>query len=222
MYKKLLLFFITAVFVQACSPVRYVKPLQKKQQAATVALGGPLIGYGAATIPIPFLTANYGYGIDSTFTGFASVNITSALFGNVQAELGATKQLLKQKNYIPSVSITPVVNIIYRDKNAKKLYPQLSLNAFWEYGQRKNFIYIACDNWFELSTKRAFGVEQSNHWIVMPALGHSFVGKKSNLNIEAKIIAPNLSNQKLVVDYKTPLGNHGAFGVYLSYTYKFN
>lgn len=98
----------------------------------------------------------------------------------------------------------------------------MALNAFWEYGQRKNLVYLSCDNWFELSKKRAFDVPQRNHWIVMPTLGHSFTGKRGNLNIEAKIIAPNQSNQKLVVDYKTPLGTHGAFGVYLGYTYKFN
>jgi hypothetical protein len=219
-FKLLLATFTLCIY--SCSPVRYVKPLEKKQHAATVALGGPLISYGAATIPIPFITANYGYGIDSSLTGFASANITSALYGNAQVELGITKQLIKQKLYIPGVSVTPVANIIYRNKDAHKLYPQLAVNAFWEYGKRKNFIYLSCDNWFGLSKKRAFNVEQTNHWIVMPSLGHSLVGKKWNFSIEAKMIAPNLSNQKLVVDYKTPFHEHGAFGVYLGYTYKFN
>ncbi len=108
-------------FICSCSPIKYIKPLEKAQHAGTVSLGGPLISYGNSTIPIPFLTANYGYGIDSTLTGFAAINITSALFGNFQTELGVTKQLLKQNRYIPSVSITPVANIIYRNKNASKL-----------------------------------------------------------------------------------------------------
>ena len=213
--------YLSIAILSSCSPIKYIKPLDKNQQAATLFLGGPLIKYGSATIPVPFLSANYGYGIDSTLTGFATLNVTSALFGNFQAELGATKQVLKQNNYLPAVSITPVANIIYRNKDAYKFYPQLSVNAFWEYGKRKNIVYIGLDNWFELAQKRAHDVKQPNHWIFMPSIGHSIVGKKWNFNIEAKIIAPNLSNEKLVVDYQTPLKNKGALGIYFGCTHKF-
>jgi len=211
--------FITTQF--ACSPIKFIKPLKKNQHGAMVSLGGPLIKYGSATIPIPFLTANYGYGIDSTLTGFASFNVTSALFGNFQMELGATKQLLKQKKYFPSISFTPVANIIFRNKDAYKLYPQIAMNAFWEYGKRKNLIYFSLDNWFEFAKKRAHEVKQTNHWIFMPTAGHIFTGKKWSFTVEAKIIAPNLSNEKLVVEYQTPLKNNGAFGIYLGCTRKF-
>ncbi|MFY9307921.1 MAG: hypothetical protein WAQ28_02610 [Bacteroidia bacterium] len=217
---KLFLFFLP-VFIYSCSPVKYIKPLARKEHAANVSLGGPLIGFADATIPIPFITANYGYGLDSTLTLFSGINITSALYGNLQAELGLTKQLLLQRKYIPAISLTPVANIIYRNKNAFKFYPQLAANFFWEYGKRKNFIYLGCDNWFELSKKRAFGIEQKNHWIAMPFVGHTLTGGQWNLTAEAKIIAPDISNEKLVVDYKTPLKNKGALGVYVSYTYKF-
>lgn len=127
---------------------RFVKPLNKKQHAASVSLGGALIVYGQTTIPIPFLTANYGYGIDSTLTGFAGVNITSALFGNAQVELGATKQIVKQKSHTQGVSLTPAINVIYRNQNTKKIYPQVAVNAFWEYGKRKSYFYVGVDNWF--------------------------------------------------------------------------
>ena len=210
---------ITLLF--ACSGARFVKPLNKKQHAASVSLGGPLIVYGQTTIPIPFLTANYGYGIDSTLTGFAGVNITSALFGNAQMELGATKQILKQKAYIPGVSITPAINVIYRNQNAKKIYPQVAVNAFWEYGKRKNYFYIGVDNWFELAQKRKYGIEQKNHWFFCPAIGHSFAAERWNFNVEVKVMAPNLSNENLVVDYVTPFQSHGAFGIFLGYTRKF-
>jgi hypothetical protein len=136
-------------------------------------------------------------------------------------ELGATKQILKQKNYFPAVSFTPNINFIYKNKDAHKLYPQLAINAFWEYGKRKNFVYVGIDNWFELASKRQYDLQQKNHWIFMPMIGHSFAGKKWNFNIEAKIIAPNISNEKLVVDYVTPLNKKGAFGVYIGLTRKF-
>lgn len=209
------------IFLASCSPTRFVKPLQKKQSAATVSVGGPLIKYGTATIPIPFLTANYGYGVDSTLTGFASFNITSALYGNFQLELGATKQLITQKKYLPAFSTTIQLNSIFRNKDAFKVYPQIDLNLFWEYGKRRNYIYLGASNWFELSRKRTLGESQPNQWIFSPLIGHVFNGKKWNINIEAKIIAPNLSNEKIVVDYQTPLKNKGALGIYLGYTRKF-
>jgi hypothetical protein len=214
-----LLFFSCILF--SCAPVRFVKPLAKKQQAATLSLGGPLIQYGAATIPIPFITANYGYGIDSSLTAFASVNITSALYGNFQAELGVTKQVWKQKKYIPAISLTPVINVIYKNKDARKIYPQLAVNLFWEYGKHKNYVYAGMDNWFELSQKRKYDIKQPNQWMFMPLIGHSITRNKWNLNIEAKVIAPNLSNEKLVVNYVTPFKTKGAFGVYIGCTRKF-
>jgi hypothetical protein len=216
-----IVFISFALLLASCAPTRFVKPLAARQHAANLSFGGPLIKFGTATIPIPFLTANYGYGIDSTLTGFASVNITSALFGNFQMELGATKQILKQHTYIPALSTTLQFNTIYRNRDAKKIYPQLDLNAFWEYGKRKNYFYIGASNWFELSQKRTLGESQKNHWIFMPLIGHSFNGKKWNVNIEAKVIAPNLSNEKIVVDYQTPFKNRGAFGIYIGYTRKF-
>lgn len=217
-----LLFFLFLSFLFSCAPTRFVKPLVKKQHAANVSLGGPLFKYGTATIPVPFLTASYGYGIDSTLTGFAAINATSALYGNFQIELGATKQLLKQKKYIPALSVTPVANIIYRDKDAHKFYPQLDINVFWEYGKRRNFFYVGLDNWFELAQRKAYDIKQSNRWMFTPLIGHDFTGKKWNFKMEAKIIAPNLSNEKLTVEYQTPFKNHGALGIYLGYTYKFN
>jgi len=205
----------------ACTPMRFVRPLEKKQQAANLSLGGELIKYNSSTIPIPFLAANYGYGIDSSLTGFATLNITSALFGNFQLDLGATKQLLHQKKYFPALSISPAFDFIYRNKNATKFYPQFAVNAFWEYGKKKNLVYVGIDNWFELATKRAYDLKQENHWFFMPALGHSFCGKKGSFTTEVRAIAPNLSNEKLVVEYVTPFGTHGAFGVYIGYTRKF-
>lgn len=215
------LFFLFLLFIVSCAPERYVKPLAPKQQAVGVSLGGPLFKFGENTIPMPFLTANYGYGIDSSLTAFGAVNITSTLFGNVQLDLGATRQILKQQAYIPAVSITPVFNIIARPKAPFKLYPQLDVNAFWEYGKHKNYFYLGFGNWFELSSKRTLNEKQKNHWLFFPLVGHCFTGKKWDILLETKILAPNLSNEKLVVEYQTPLKNNGAFGIYIGCTRKF-
>lgn len=217
--KKIASILSALFFICSCAPTRFVKPLDKKQQAVMVSLGGPIIEYGDLPIPMPFITATYGYGIDSSLTGFGSVNITSAIYGNLQTELGVTKRLWKQRGGVPGVSVNPVANFIYRKGDAK-LYPQIDVNAYWDHNKGRNFFYVGLSNWFELAGKRAFEEDQPNHWLVTPVLGESFVRRKWNYTIEAKIIAPNIKNAG-VVEYKTPLNNRGAFGIYFGATRKF-
>ncbi len=120
-----LIIILFLFFISSCASSRFVKPLDKKRQAVNVSLGGPLIAFKSITIPTPFLTATYGYGIDSTLTGFVALNVTSAIYGNLQMEAGAVKRLIRQRGHFPAISITPVANIIYRNKDAHKFYPQL-------------------------------------------------------------------------------------------------
>ena len=219
--KNKLVMLLIILYLGSCAPSRFVKPLAKKQQAVNLSLGGPLIDYSDLIIPIPFLTATYGYGFDSTLTGFGALNITSALYGNLQVELGVTKGLLRQQGKVPALSVTPVANIIYRPKQGAKFYPQLDVNAYWDFNRHRNFFYAGISNWFELSGKKASGVKQREHWLLTPMLGQTFVRRKWDFTLEAKIVAPRLSNDKIAVDYKTPFGTKGAFGVYFSYTRKF-
>ena len=107
--------FSVVIISISCAPSRFVKPLEDNQSAVNVAIGGPLIEYGTSTIPIPFLTATYGYGIDSSLTIFGGLNITSALYENLQVEVGIVKQLMNQKRYYPAITISPVINFIYHD-----------------------------------------------------------------------------------------------------------
>jgi hypothetical protein len=214
---KTILLILLSAALYSCAPSHFVKPLSAKQQAVSLSLGGPLIKYSGLTIPVPMLAAAYGYGIDSSLTAFGALNFTSAAFGNAHIDLGVTKQFLKQKEYIPALSVSPVATIIYRNTNARKFYPQLDLNAFWEYGKQKNYFYVGISNWFELAQTRSEGVAQPNHWLFIPQAGYTFVFSNSSLTLEAKVIAPNLPNDKVVVDYQTPFNTHGAFGVYVSY-----
>lgn len=218
--KKAILVFTASLFL-SCSPARFVKPLAKNEQAVDVSFGGPLFKMGNNTIPMPFLSATYGYGIDSTLTGFGSLNITSALYGNFQAELGVSKQVLKQHSFVPAITLVPILNIIYRNPTDAKIYPQADLYAWWQYGHHHNFMYAGMSNWFELANTRTLEQPQDNHWIFTPVIGHAFSSQKWNLNIEAKVIAPAISNEKLVIEYQTPFKNSGAFGLYIGYTRKF-
>jgi hypothetical protein len=71
---KFLFIILLAYFFQNCAPSRFVKPLAKKQQAASFSFGGPIIKFAGAPIPIPFTTLAYGYGLTNKITGFGNNN----------------------------------------------------------------------------------------------------------------------------------------------------
>ncbi len=208
------------LFLSSCAPSRFVKPLDKKEQAVNIAVGGPVISYNDIPVPVPFVTATYGYGIDSSLTLFGSLNITSAFYGNAQVEAGVVKRIVQQHNSWPGVSITPVANFIYRNKDADKFYPQVDVNVYWDYNKGRNLFYAGLSNWFELSSKKAYDIKQDKHWLLSPMIGEYFVRKKWNLNIELKLVAINVSSEKTVADYKTLIGHNGALGIYVGYTKK--
>ena len=108
--KKFILFLIDCI--SSCAPSRFVKPLNKKEQVLNLSVGGPVVDYNNLPVPAPFVTATYGYGIDSSLTGFGSLNITSALYSNLQLEAGVVKRIVQQHHNYPGVSITPVANFI--------------------------------------------------------------------------------------------------------------
>ncbi|MBK9191262.1 MAG: hypothetical protein IPM77_06945 [Crocinitomicaceae bacterium] len=61
----------------SCAQTRFVEPLEKGQLSLGGNFGGPLIEYAPAVIPIPFLDAEAGYGIDSNLTVHGGLNLTS-------------------------------------------------------------------------------------------------------------------------------------------------
>jgi hypothetical protein len=78
-------------------------------------------------------------------------------------------------------------------------------------------VYVGFSNWFGLQTVRGDGTSQENNWVPIIQLGNTFVRKKWHYTIEVKYIAPNYSNQDLVVTYNG-IGNNGASGLYFGVT----
>ena len=205
----------------SCNATRLVKPLETKQVQVGASVGGALIQLGSATLPIP-LTSVYGaYGMREKTTAFGSLHTTALLFGVFQTDIGITHRLLKQRQWIPAISLSPIANIMMdRWEGRFSLYPQLDIHAYWEYGSKKHFFYTSVNNWFELRNQRAHGEVQQTHWLPSLAMGHQWTGKKYSLQVETKYLAPNQSNQNLVVDYVSP-SNRGALGVYVAVARKF-
>lgn len=217
--------FGVILILASCAPARFVEPLDKKQWAVGANLGGPVIGFGGAVIPVPLTAIEVGYGLDSNLTVHGGLHTTSVLFGNIQIDAGATYKFIDQKKIIPNVSVNPGFNLITDVTNVDdndvrtKFWPTLDVNAYWNYGERRNYFYAGVNNYFELSKTMANNQPQANPWLFSPQIGHIIKGKNRSweLTTEVKFLAPNVDNSYTFVPYRSLLGKHGATGFYLGF-----
>jgi hypothetical protein len=222
MKNKNIFFLLVLILGAACNPTRFVKPLEKNEKAIGANFGGPLVGFGGATIPIPFTSLVGGYGINDNLTAFGSLHTTALAFGVIQSDLGVLYGFAKPNGWVPGLSASGVANVFVDtwEGNARVL-PQLDVNAYWTYGkQNRNFFYTGISNWLELNNYRAHGERQEHTLLFNLQVGHTFVGRKWDFNTEFKYLAPNIERGNIVVDYKG-FGQRGAAGIYLGVIRRF-
>ena len=212
---------LTLLSLAACSPTRFVQPLPKDHYAATASLGGPLITFSDMTIPMPLTSLAGGYGITDKTTVFGGVHTTALAFEDVQLDLGAVHQVTEQSGWIPATSVSLVANTVVAMRDgAFRLWPEIDVNAYWDYIGNGNLLYLSSNNWFELSSTRANDASQEQHWLKNLAFGHTLNGEKWQYTTEIKYLLVGQSNQPSPVDYHGISGN-GTFGVYIALTRKF-
>jgi hypothetical protein len=212
---------ITAIILLACNATRVVKPLEAGEKQMGVSLGGAMIKFVGVPMPLPLTNVYGAYGLNNKTTAFASLHTTALLFGVFQTDIGITQNLLKQKKYLPGISVSPIANLMFdKWENNFSFYPQLDLNAYWNYGKKQHLIYTSLNNWYELKNTKAHNETQTTNWLPSIGVGHQWHGNKLNWQLEAKYIAPNQPNKNIVVDY-IGMGSKGTFGLYIGVNRKF-
>lgn len=208
-------------FFSSCTPTRFVKPLEKKQNAIAASFGGPLIHFGKAVTPIPFTSIMYGRGITKSTTAFGSLHLTSLLFGNFQTDIGVCQQLYKNDSLKFGITINPAINMVYDKWNKNfRAWPQLDFNIYKNILKQKAFIYVGLTNWFELASTKAHNEKQTNHILINPHIGITYNTKKWGYTLEGKFLQINKNNKPNVVDY-VGIQQHGAVGIFLNFNRRF-
>lgn len=214
------------VFAASCSPATLVKPLKKGEDAVSVNLGGPLIGLGDATVPVPLSGITYAHGWKDKLTVFGRLHTTSALFGVAHLEPGLLWQVHEQRGWLPALSIGPSMHFMLdRWEGNGRIYPQIDCHGWWRTSAagdslHDHFLYAGFSNWIEWRKTGTAERAQENHWLPTFQIGHSWCNARWRYTLEARYIAPFTSNTNIVVDYKV-VGNSGAFGTYFSITRTF-
>ena len=213
--------FIFIIYFSSCATTRLVKPLAKGEKEIGLSLGGPIIGFSNALLPVPMTSIYLAKGVTDSLSVFGGINGTSLLFGVAHLDLGACYQLMKNDKFKPGISVSPVLNMML-DKWEWNLrvYPQIDLHAYWHYRQEKGLLYTGMSNWFELRQTTTYGLKQDKHWVPTFQLGTRYQRPKVEWTIESRYIAPNYSNKFSVVEWKG-VGSKGAFGLYFGVNKKF-
>jgi hypothetical protein len=210
----LALLLLSASCIVSCTPTRHIIPLKDGESQISAAFGGPLITYSDMVIPVPLISLEYGYGLDANITLFGGAHITSALFGVIQADLGMRYGIMDPLDWQPGVtlgaSLNPAIDVW--EGNAK-LWPELMAAARWKVGD--NNPYLALSTWIELASTRGHDQKQDVHFMPSISIGDIYQSTNWDYALEARWIAPGLSNKGVVAEYHG-ISNNGAIGLYFS------
>src|SRR5690606_37216850 len=118
------------------------------------------------------------------------------------------------KSKMFGVSVSPAMHLFSNfEEGAFRSYPQIDINAWYNYGKKPHFLYGGAGTWLELYRERAHGEEQKRELMPYATLGHQWVREKWNFQLELRYIGFPYHNDKLVVQYLTPLST-GTTGIY--------
>ena len=205
----------------ACAPSRYVRPLAPGEVAVSGSYGGPLFKNFGIPIPAPMITVGAGYGWKENTTLYGDLHVTSAMFGVIQADLGAAHGFLRPQGMRPGLSGSAAVNVAGDVwEGGFKVWPQLDANAYWEYGQKKHYGYVGLSTWWELGALAAEPDDQAR--LILPGLqlGNVFAGRSWDKTIEVKWNNFARNSRDATVDWSS-IGQLGAVGIHIGLTKRF-
>ena len=209
---RIYLFIFLALTVLSCASSRFVEPLSKNQQAVSFNIGGSLIDFGGATIPVPLSSLTYAYGLSNKLTAFGSLHTTSLIFNNLQTEVGVLSQIRGQENYIPGFSSVLALNYITEfSLGNSKLWPQIDGNAYWNLNNNKHRLYLGYSIWIDTDM-----IDENKMGIANPHLGYTYKIKLWEIGTELKFLAPSYDNTKVFLPYQSLTGVKGATGLYFN------
>jgi hypothetical protein len=214
-------FILLVAALQSCAPTRAVMPLCYKENRISASVGGPIIRYGDAVLPVPQTSVTYSRGLSDSVTLFASFYPTAAIFGNLQLEVGFNRYLVNNDSAKFAVTVAPSIHYFRKD-SIGKVYPQIDVNFVKRNPLNENYFYAGLSNWFEPSTRKVDGEKQTNIWFPSPQIGYVWNTEKGFMfQTEFKYLVPFRRNDTGPVDYIGPFMPYGGMGLYLGFAYKF-
>jgi hypothetical protein len=227
------LFFV----VEGCTPTRFVKPLRKGEKRLGGNIGGPMVRLNGTPIPVPLSSLYYGQGITDSLTVYGGVHVTSAIYGNVQTDVGGLYHLYHNDSSTYGFNAGFALNTAFhvRANSSQfegldykpdlisnfRVWPQINLEGYWNFKKKKeHYLYYGLSTWLEIRNQRESSIGQNKFIFITPHVGITWCGPLWNTTFELQYLAPYYSTQGLVVPYVPVIGRYGTLGFHLTLSKK--
>ncbi len=212
--KTVLLLSTIVMIITNCSTIRQIRPLEKGQQSVSFSVGGPVTEVGSVYIPLPLMSFGYNRGlIDNTLDLETGLHVTQLLYGILDVEVGVNFRPFQSKAWQPGLIISPKLFFMTDFSGGARLYPDLCLTGFWKLHE-KVYLFTGLENWFEFSSTRDDGLEQKNHWLLVPYIGTNIGSQRWQFQFETRVYTPNLKNTGRATK-NIGFGEYGVLGFFL-------
>lgn len=206
--------FILIVSLTACGATRTLKPLGEGNSQIDVSVGGPMITQGVS-IPAPYSSVGYSYGIHEKLNLEAAFHPTAAIYKTFGMEVGALAGLVSQDGAIPEVALNARV-AVGADLSNAAAFPILSPVISYDWSGWSP--YVGMDHLFQLHDNDRAWTPQ----ILAPFLGARYQGTNWLGGAEVKWAAINHDLKYNNVDHPKALGSsRGALAPHLFLGYRF-
>ncbi len=204
-----LLFLLTTA---GCGTVTAVRALHKGESCVAVSLGGPVANVAGMDVPMPYAVGRYRYGLTDRAGLYGGAHLAMPAFGVLGLEAGFSYQLLDQRGALPGLSACAACTGLIEPGGGEALFPGLDLVASWQVGGRW-LVYAGGQSLYQLNEKP--------HAVFAPLVGAECRLGRWRVSLESKWYAPTERTHPRNVNYRLPIGGHGAVGFVVGVSYDF-
>jgi hypothetical protein len=203
-----------AVLVMAgCGTVAAVRPLRRGESHLALSLGGPVCRVAGIDVPLPYAAVRYRYGLNDRAGLYVGGHLLTAGFGVIGIDAGYSHHFLRQRGWVPALGASAGFAAFVEPGGGEAFFPQLDLVASYRLSGRF-LCYFGSQSMYQFSARP--------NVVLAPFLGtEARLGRRFNLNLEAKWYAPTEETKPRNVDYRLPIGGRGAVGFVLGVGYGF-
>jgi hypothetical protein len=140
-------------------------------------------------------------------------HLLASVFGLAGLDFGFSYHFLQQQGWIPTVGAIAGITALIKPGGSEAIFPQFDLVASYRMGDRFTTYF---------GSQSMYQFQYTPNLVLAPFVGGRFkVSDPFSLNLEAKWYAPTEPTHPRNVNYKLPIGNHGAVGFVLGASWLF-
>lgn len=218
-YASLAFRALVCVLLFGCGTIHSARPLDKGAHQIGATLGGPMVEFGGAYIPLPNIILQGRSGLspilDRPFDVDYGLNLTGFAFGVMGIHGGVNWQLVHQNKAIPALTVS---NRLWIQNNYLDVSKEWSKRSIWAANQIEfTLSYKFGDHLLYFGLAEYIDFNQPD-LLLSPFLGTDLAAsKRLGIQIEIRYFA---ANQTPPVDTVTWLGpGTGAIGLVLGFRY---